>query len=57
MEAGNAERAVLLAAAGVELLRVHLLLADHAVALGSIDKLLRMLANNAPAGPPLQSLA
>ena len=53
MEARNAERAVLLAAAGVELLRVHSLLADHAVALGAADKLLRILAANAPQGAHL----
>ncbi|KAK9915634.1 hypothetical protein WJX75_001835 [Coccomyxa subellipsoidea] len=50
VEAHNAEQAVLLAAAGVELLRVHSLLADHAVALGAADKLLRILAANAPQG-------
>lgn len=50
VEAHNAEHAVLLAAAGVELLRVHSLLADHAVALGAADKLLRILAANAPQG-------
>lgn len=52
VEAHNAERTVLLAAAAVELLRVHPLLADHAVALGAVDKLLRTLAANAPQGAP-----
>ena len=54
VEARSAERAVLLAAAAVELLRAHPLLADHAVALGAADKLLRTLAANAPQGAPHQ---
>jgi len=40
---GNRETAVLLGAAGVALLRVHSLLADHAVTLGYIPKLLDLL--------------
>ncbi len=42
--------AVLLAAAAVELLRSHPLLGDHAVGLGYVDKLLRLLAARLP--PP-----
>lgn len=49
MRAGERERAVLLAAAGVELLRAHALLAEHAVALGYADKLLQALAEHLPA--------
>ena len=41
--------AVLLAAAAVELLRGHGLLADHAVKLGYIDKLMKVLAARVPA--------
>lgn len=48
VEGHKADEAVLLAAAAVELLRVHALLADHAVALGSVDKLLRVLAAHVP---------
>jgi len=50
VKAEAAERAVLLAAAGAELLCAHPLLADHAVALGYTDKLLKVLAANTP--PP-----
>jgi hypothetical protein len=54
VEAHKADEAVLLSAAAVELLRVNALLADHAVALGSVDKLLRILAAHVPppAGEP-----
>lgn len=48
MEARQADRAVLLAAAAAELLKAHALLAEHAVALGHVDKLLRMLQTNVP---------
>ena len=48
MEAGQTDRAVLLAAAAAELLKVHALLAEHAVALGHVDKLLKMMQTNAP---------
>ena len=41
-------RAVLLAAAAAELLQVHALLAEHAVALGYIDKLLKILQAHVP---------
>ena len=44
---------MLLAAAGVELLRAHGLLAEHAVALGYADKLLAVLAAHAPKQAPL----
>ena len=43
--------AVLLAAAAVELLRGHGLLADHAVKLGYIGKLMKVLATRVPARP------
>lgn len=43
--------AVLLAAAAVELLRGHGLLADHAVKLGYMDKLVKVLAARVPARP------
>ena len=43
--------AVLLAAAAVELLRGHGLLADHVVKLGYIDKLMKVLAARVPARP------
>ena len=44
---------MLLAAAAVELLRSHPLLGDHAVGLGYVDKLLRLLAARLPpAGAP-----
>ena len=48
VEARQADRAVLLAAAAAELLKAHALLAEHAVALGHVDKLLRMLQTNVP---------
>ena len=51
----HASDAVLLAAAAVELLRSHPLLGDHAVGLGYIDKLLRLLAARLP--PPGASAA
>ena len=47
--------AVLLAAAAVELLRGHGLLADHAVKLGYIDKLMKVLAARVPARPAGES--
>ena len=47
----NSERALLLAAAAVELVRGHPLLADHAVSLGYIDRLLKLLAARVPAKP------
>ena len=48
MEAHAPERAVLLAAAAAELLRVHALLGEHAVALGYVDKLLKVLQAHVP---------
>ena len=48
MEQHQADRAVLLAAAAAELLKAHALLAEHAVALGHVDKLLKMMQTNAP---------
>ena len=48
VEERQADRAVLLAAAAAELLKAHALLAEHAVALGHVDKLLRMLQTNVP---------
>ena len=47
--------AVLLAAAAVELLRGHGLLADHAVKLGYMDKLMKVLAARVPARPAGES--
>ena len=47
--------AVLLAAAAVELLRGHSLLADHAVKLGYMDKLMKVLAARVPARPAGES--
>lgn len=43
------ETALLLSAATVELLRGHPLLADHAVSLGYVDRLLKLLAARLPA--------
>ena len=43
------ETALLLSAATVELLRGHPLLADHAVGLGYVDRLLKLLAARLPA--------
>ena len=47
----NSDRALLLSAAAVELLRGHALLADHAVALGYTDRLLKLLAARLPMKP------
>lgn len=53
VEERSAARAVLLAAAAAELLQVHALLAEHAVALGYVDKLLKILqAHLPPQGGP-----
>ena len=48
VEEHSAARAVLLAAAAAELLQVHALLAEHAVALGYVDKLLKILQAHLP---------
>ena len=55
VEEHSAERAVLLAAAAAELLQAHALLAEHAVALGYVDKLLKVLQAHVPSseGAPL----
>lgn len=47
----NSDRALLLSAATVELLRGHPLLADHAVGLGYTDRLLKLLAARLPPKP------
>ena len=44
----DSDRALLLSAATVELLRGHALLADHAVALGYIERLLKLMAARLP---------
>ena len=49
-EEHSPKRAVLLAAAATELLQVHALLSEHAVALGYVDKLLKILQAHVP--PP-----
>ena len=43
------DRALLLSAAAVELLRGHHLLADHAVSLGYVERLLKLLSARLPA--------
>ena len=48
VEEHSPARAVLLAAAAAELLQVHALLAEHAVALGYVDKLLKILQAHIP---------
>ena len=57
VEEHGPQRAVLLAAAAAELLRVHALLGEHAVALGYVDKLLKALQAHVPPaeGAPLGS--
>lgn len=47
----NAEAALVLAAAAVELLRAHALLADHAVSLGYTNALLKLLSTSLSAAP------
>ncbi|KAL0042756.1 hypothetical protein WJX79_009797 [Trebouxia sp. C0005] len=47
----NSDRALLLSAATVELLRAHALLADHAVALGYVARLLKLLVARLPVKP------
>ena len=49
-EEHSPKKAVLLAAAATELLQVHALLSEHAVALGYVDKLLKILQAHVP--PP-----
>ncbi|KAK9809260.1 hypothetical protein WJX72_012293 [[Myrmecia] bisecta] len=53
----NVDCALLLSAAAVELLRSHALLADHAVALGYVDKLLKVLLSKVPQPLPGSGLA
>lgn len=48
---GDVDRVLLLAAAAVELLRVHPLLGDHATSLGYVDSLLKLLASRLPPTP------
>ena len=47
----HSERAMMLSAAAVELLRGHPLLADHAVGLGYVERLLKLLAARLPSTP------
>ena len=47
----SSDRALLLSAAAVELLRGHPLLADHAVSLGYVDSLFKLLAARLPSKP------
>ena len=56
VEERSAARAVLLAAAAAELLQVHALLAEHAVALGYVDKLLKTLQARVPSQEGLQDI-
>jgi DnaJ family protein C protein 13 len=53
--AGASDTAVLLSAAAVALLRVHSLLAEHAVALGYVSKLLELLRGRALGNDPSSS--
>ena len=48
----DGSRALLLAAAAVELVRGHPLLPHHAVALGYVDRLVKLLAACLPPQPP-----
>ena len=56
VEEHSPARAVLLAAAAAELLQVHALLAEHAVALGYVDKLLKILQAHLPPQEGAQAL-
>lgn len=47
----DGDRALLLSAAAVELLRAHSLLADHAVGLGYTDRLSKLLVARLPPKP------